>query len=32
MAGYSKITARRGLQAHVPDYNDLRRDSPQTRR
>ena len=25
VAGYSKITSRRGLQAHVPDYNDLNR-------
>jgi len=23
VAGYSKVTARHGLQAHVPDYNDL---------
>jgi hypothetical protein len=24
-AGYSKVTTKRGLQAHVPDYNDLTR-------
>jgi hypothetical protein len=27
VAGYSKVTTRRGLQAHVPDYNDLNRGS-----
>jgi hypothetical protein len=25
VAGYSKTTANRGLRAHMPDYNDLRR-------
>ena len=25
VAGYSKTTADRGLRAHMPDYNDLRR-------
>lgn len=24
IAGYSKVTAARGLEAHMPDYNDLR--------
>ncbi len=27
VAGYSKVTPDRGLKAHVPDYNDLRRPS-----
>jgi hypothetical protein len=27
VAGYSKTTARRGLQAHVPDFDDLNRRS-----
>jgi hypothetical protein len=32
-AGYSKITTRRGLQAHVPDFDDLnRRATPPARR
>jgi hypothetical protein len=26
-AGYSKVTPRRGLQAHVPDFDDLQRPS-----
>jgi hypothetical protein len=26
VAGFSKITPERGLKAHLPDYNDLRRD------
>jgi hypothetical protein len=25
VAGYSKVTPQRGLKAHMPDYNDLRR-------
>jgi hypothetical protein len=25
VAGYSKTTADRGLRAHMPDYNDLKR-------
>ena len=25
VAGYSKNTSRRGLKAHIPDYNDLHR-------
>jgi hypothetical protein len=25
VAGYSKNTPNRGLKAHVPDYNDLKR-------
>ena len=27
VAGYSKTTATRGLRAHMPDYNDLRKQS-----
>lgn len=26
IAGYSKNTPSRGLKAHLPDYNDLKRD------
>jgi hypothetical protein len=29
VAGYSKITAERGLKAHMPDYNDLPRHKAQ---
>jgi hypothetical protein len=25
VAGYSKTTSTRGLKAHMPDYNDLKR-------
>jgi hypothetical protein len=25
VAGYSKVTPERGLKAHMPDYNELRR-------
>ena len=25
VAGYSKTTSARGLKAHMPDYNDLKR-------
>jgi hypothetical protein len=32
VAGYSKITARRGLQAHVPDFDDLHRRQAAARR
>lgn len=28
VAGYSKNTANRGLKAHMPDFNDLRRRAP----
>jgi hypothetical protein len=28
VAGYSKNTASRGLKAHMPDFNDLRRRAP----
>jgi hypothetical protein len=28
VAGYSKTTAARGLKAHMPDYNDLKRPAP----
>ena len=27
VAGYSKVTPRQGLQAHVPDFDDLNRRS-----
>jgi hypothetical protein len=30
VAGYSKNTAGRGLKAHMPDFNDLRRRAPRT--